>query len=253
MTLVTENLFLIGRWKACTLFPSENGVIGLVVRNWRGLFFLERETILVNNRVDLQSKTSPKIKIELQKWTNKFNSFSEDFISCKSPNSHSNQNAANWFPIFKDPLLPEQSRTSTATTHPHHHQTFRTTRVVSHGSPATLLQSTAQTLQGLGPVNRWRLLVFNPGAGMSFAWLSFSNLLLQLSWLSGSPLPTAPHRLPTTSWSKVVLENLKAGTGTAVSRLFLQIHPRIKNTQESQKTRALVLSINQQLWQSLLL
>merc|ERR1719189_1343179 len=29
-----------------------------------------------------------------------------------------------------------------------------TVRVVSHGCPATLLQSTAQTLQGLGPVNR---------------------------------------------------------------------------------------------------
>jgi len=31
---------------------------------------------------------------------------------------------------------------------------YRTIRVVSHGSPAALLQSTAQTLQGLGPVNR---------------------------------------------------------------------------------------------------
>merc|ERR1712172_347238 len=31
---------------------------------------------------------------------------------------------------------------------------YRTIRVVSHGCPATLLKSTAQTLQGLGPVNR---------------------------------------------------------------------------------------------------
>ena len=30
----------------------------------------------------------------------------------------------------------------------------RTSRVVSHGSPSTLLQETAQTLQSLGPVNR---------------------------------------------------------------------------------------------------
>jgi len=31
---------------------------------------------------------------------------------------------------------------------------YRTSRVVSHGSPSTLLQETAQTLQSLGPVNR---------------------------------------------------------------------------------------------------
>ena len=30
----------------------------------------------------------------------------------------------------------------------------RTSRVVSHGSPSTLLQETAQTLQSLGPVDR---------------------------------------------------------------------------------------------------
>ena len=40
-------------------------------------------------------------------------------------------------------------------------------------------------------------------------------------WLflcSGSLLPTAPHRLPKSSWRLVVLENLKAGTGPVVSR-----------------------------------
>lgn len=50
-------------------------------------------------------------------------------------------------------------------------------------------------------------------------------------WLflcSGSLLPTAPHHLPKSSWRLVVLENLKAGTGTVVSRLlannFLSIY-----------------------------
>ena len=94
----------------------------------------------------------------------------------------------------------------------------RTIRVVSHGSPAALLQSTAQTLQGLGPVNRYP----HPSNFKHHVLLVLVHFLPPCSCpcsqllCPGSPLHMAPLRLPKSSSRLAVLVKIKAGTGTAL-------------------------------------
>ena len=124
----------------------------------------------------------------------------------------------------------------------------RTIRVVSHGSPAALLQSTAQTLQGLGPVNRYP----HPSNFKHHVLLVLVHFLPPCSCpcsqllCPGSPLHMAPLRLPKSSSRLAVLVKIKAGTGTALRLISinfssLDICPGNSHSYQLQKLRFLTL------------